>query len=29
MRYRHQHGELNADEITQYKKEYEEWILAC
>ena len=28
MRYRHQHGELNADEITQYKKEYEEWILA-
>ena len=28
MRYREQRGELNTDEITQYKKEYAEWILA-
>jgi hypothetical protein len=28
MRYREQRGELNTDEITQYKKEYSEWILA-
>jgi hypothetical protein len=28
MRYREQHGELSTNEITQYKKEYAEWILA-